>query len=487
MEFSFQFRAGQAQRLAPEQPMKLLLLGNFGGARQDVAALAERRPRKVDIDNLDAVLAHFAPCLELELAQFGGALQINFSSFDDFHPDNLYDNLPLFANLRATRARLLNPATFAAAATELGAPPPSAAPAPAGQAQPVSDFAALLGRSAAPPQAAAGSLGQLDALIRNAVAPHIVQAHDPSMYLAAVDDAAASLMRAILHHPQFQALEALWRGVHFLITNLNLDDGLQLHLLQAGQEETAADLRNAGTELSRAALYRTLVEAPRQGADGTPWALLLSDWRFGPDALDVHHLAAFGAIAAAAGAPLLAAAKPELLGAQSLAQQADGRDWGALDAESAARWQALRSAPQAAWIGLCLPRLLQRLPYGKASDPVSRFTFEENVMQHQEFLWGSGAFAPALLLAQAWLEDGWEMQTPTQLEIGDLPAYTWREEGEARLLPAAEACLSEQAADRMLQAGVMPLHSYKNRNAVRLLRLQSMASPACALRGRWGA
>ncbi len=78
------------------------------------------------------------------------------------------------------------------------------------------------------------------------------------------------------------------------------------------------------------------------------------------------------------------------------------------------------------------------------------------------------------------------MQPGDVLQIGDLPAHTYQVDGETQLQPCAEVCLTERAAESILSRGLMPLMSYKNRNAVRLIRWQSLADPAAALAGPWG-
>jgi type VI secretion system protein ImpC len=45
--------------------------------------------------------------------------------------------------------------------------------------------------------------------------------------------------------------------------------------------------------------------------------------------------------------------------------------------------------------------------------------------------------------------------------------------------------MGEAAADAISRQGLMPVMSYRNRNAVRLLRWQSVAEPARALQGVW--
>ena len=150
-----------------------------------------------------------------------------------------------------------------------------------------------------------------------------------------------------------------------------------------------------------------------------------------------------------------------------------------------------RSAPQRAraQIGLVAPRLQLRRPYGRATDPVERFSFEEQpdgTPLHDTLVWGSGALAVALLVGEAFTENGWDLAPGQATDVADLPTLTFRHDGEAQLQPCAEAWIGEHAGQALLAAGVMPLLSHRQRAAVRLLRMQSIAEPAAMLAGGWG-
>ena len=71
----------------------------------------------------------------------------------------------------------------------------------------------------------------------------------------------------------------------------------------------------------------------------------------------------------------------------------------------------MRAQPDAAWLGLALPRFLLRLPYGKKTDRCERFDFEElpDDPLHEHYLWGSPALACAVLLGVSFGRDGWNM------------------------------------------------------------------------------
>jgi type VI secretion system protein ImpC len=70
-------------------------------------------------------------------------------------------------------------------------------------------------------------------------------------------------------------------------------------------------------------------------------------------------------------------------------------------------------------------------------------------------------------------------------EIGGLPVHTYKSDGETQMTPCAECWMGERLAARFLTRGIMPLASIKGRDAVRLIRLQSVGAPVSGLRARW--
>jgi type VI secretion system protein ImpC len=195
-------------------------------------------------------------------------------------------------------------------------------------------------------------------------------------------------------------------------------------------------------------------------------------------------LADLGAIAADAAVPLLATAAPSLLGRERLEERADPRGWMIPDPAIAEQWSDLRRSPVARWIGLALPRVLLRLPYGAATEAIESFGFEEVAGEHESLLWGHPGLACVEAIARSSMgsDDGAHVMD-TELEVGDLPAYVAEVDGEKRLTPGAEYLLSLQACDAMLRHGFIPLLSYRDRNAVRIARIQSIANPPAPLSG----
>lgn len=507
IEFEFTTRSSGSRGPRPGAgPMRILVLGDFSGRGPDggsaeQAAIAQRKLHPVDLDSLDQVLGRIAPELTLKLAASLEA-RVAVSEMDDFHPDTLFRRVTLFTELGELRTRLHHRDTYPEAAAELRTMLSLQAPAaPAGErAAPVADNVAaendaatlerLLGRPAGgSSQAGKSARSAVDSLIGAAVREHIVPEADAGqqVYFDAADQALGDLMRQVLHHPGFQALEALWRGIGFLVSRLELDENLQLVLLDVSQDELRQDARQAGGELEQTELYRLLVEQESQVPGTDPWSLIIGQYRFDDSEDDIRLLAALGNIAEHAGGPFLAQADASLLGCDSLAGTPNPRDWTSADTDGQQRWDTLRASPAAPWLGLALPRLLLRLPYGPDTDEIDSFAFQEvaDAPDRQQFLWGNPALGCAVLIGQAFTERGWQMTPGDARDIGDLPAYTYLADGERQLLPCAEVYLTETVADRILAQGLMPMVSLRNTATVRLLRFQSIAAPNQALAGPW--
>ncbi|HEY1207391.1 MAG: type VI secretion system contractile sheath large subunit [Bryobacteraceae bacterium] len=462
----------QAQRLEPETPFRVLILGDFSGrANRGVfeTRAGTRRAVRIDRDSFDAVFEKLRPELLFPLAGSPSpALAIRFKELDDFHPDRLFERVDVFQALRELREKLSDSATFAAAAAALRpaeAPPPPAAPAKITLDDLLDDSN---GGSAGPARA----LDDWSAMLHELVAPHLVPGADPRQVelIARVDAATSEAMRALLHQPAFQELEAAWQALFFLVRRLETGPELKLYLLDVSKAELAAELETARDDLRHSELWRMVVEESVGTLGGQPWAILAGSYSFSQSPGDLKLLARLGAIAREAGAPFLAATSPRML-----------------ENITAGAFSQIRKLPQAPWIGLALPRFLLRLPYGKDTAPVELFAFEEfgPAPEHESYLWGNPAFACVYLLGEAFRQAGWDMQPGLAREIDGLPLHVYKEDGESKVKPCAEVLMTEEGAEALLENGVMPLASIRDRDAVRLIRFQSIADPLAPLAGRW--
>lgn len=503
MEFQFMLpkSAPTPKPRDTDAPLRILIMADFSGrSHQPLPAvsadLANRPLLAVDVDNFNAVMARLAPKLSLPLGVEGMAIPIGFNQIDDFHPDALYQRLELFQALRHSRARLSNPASFAAAVAELCPPPMVDTAQSAPTAAPEGDSALLerlLGRAPATPtskprpQPSTSGLTAIQGLLQTAVQAHIVHtdSRQPA-WVAAVDAAIGDQMRAILHQSAFQALEATWRSLQGLIANLD-SDTLRVFLLDVTQQELLQDLYAAEGNLQATSLYSRLIDRNVRAAGGEPWSVLVGDYCFGAGAEDIALLAALGSLAAHAGGPFLAAADPTGLGCDSVEQLADPAQWTPLPSAIEQNWRQLRASVVAPWLGLALPRVLLRLPYGRKADPVESFAFEEmpGGRDPSAYLWGNPAWVCARLITATFAENGWDFSPGDVLELDNCPAHIYEEDGERVMQPATEVLLGERAMSAILERGVMPLLGQRQRNVARLARFQSLTAPPTALAGAW--
>ena len=468
-EFDLAPRRQTQRMLDDEAPFRILVVGDFAGAAATRVPLEQRKALSVDIDNLDARFARIAPKLAFDLA--GESVEIDFDSLEDFHPDRLFTRLPFFEPVRQLRAGLSDPQRYK-----------SKPEAP--QADAESDIERLLGRK---PQAVPNTFGPgMQAWLRELVAPHVVPAQGAEQERLAreADEVAGTMLRALLHLPEFQALEASWRGLESLVRSSG-DECVRVAILDISAEELARDVEAAANG-QRSTLVEQICGVPDAGADAEPWSLLVFDGRF--DAVDasLQRLAVLGALAQRVGAPLIAEGAVSLLGARR-SHLGEPSGWMSPDSDALAGWQSLRRSRQAPWIGLALPRVIARLPYGPATDPIASFPFEEMTSppDHDDYLWSNPAYALAQLLVRAFEDEGWQMDPTAYLDIDDLPSHCFKHDGEVVQQPCAEVLFGEATGEAMLARGLMPLMSYRNRNAARLLRWQSIAEPLAALRSAW--
>ncbi len=505
-ESSFQFgNVGSARPLDPQQPMRIVVMGNFSGRAGVSGSLAEKKFQRVDIDNFEDVLEKIAPTAAVRLSDHcDGVIEIGIGELDHFHPDSLYRNVPIFHELRQLRKRLMDPKSFSAAVADLSqalslqtakeSEEAEKEAAAATESKPVagdeSDSDTLervLGQSAKSVDTTGPRSPQLDiqSLINQIVAPYIEPKPDPRQdeYIGHADAAIAGQMRTILHDRSFQDLEAAWLGLNFLVSQVAQSEEVQVFIWDVTKSELLEAGESPSEQLEDSLLFRRLVTDREQ----VPFSLLVCNETFSHELNDLILLTRLGAIGANSGGPVLAAASPQLVGCQAWTDEIPKP--AAEPSRQEADWESIRKSAAARWIGLSGPRFLLRLPYGASTSSVDAFDFEEiddPITDHESLLWGTPSLFVATLLATSFLESGWEMTPGDLQEIGDLPALTYKDEdGEVHLKACAEVFLSERVAEQVLDQGVMPLMSFKNRNAARVLRVQSVSSPPSALAGPW--
>jgi type VI secretion system protein ImpC len=496
-------------RPGDDSSFRVALLGDWSGrANRGLSAsgaeLAHWRPLLVDRDNLDEVMARLGVKLSLLMAG-RSSLTLDFNKLEDFHPDQIFERAEIFQALRETRMRLSNAKTFAQAAEEVRTwlDRSESEPTPA-QKQGTESGNALVsgdnlldqvlemsgGAPATQPQRERLS-PDLRSFVQEVVRPYLLpDESEQESLVAAVDKAIGEQMRVILHNSDFQALEAAWRSLDFLVSRLETGTQLKLFLLDISFDELQAGLL-ADEPIQSTGIYKLLVENTVETFGGEPWAVLVGNYFFDFNAKAAQLLNRLSVIAKNATAPFVAAATSRVVGCESLVELQDPRDWHLVsDTESRIGWDELRKLLTARYLGLALPRFLLRLPYGSQTEAAEQFSFEEMPQasdeQHESYLWANPAFAVAYLLAESYLQSGWDLRPGECQEIEGLPIHVYTALGETRIKPCAEVTMNMRVAERIIEQGAMPLITIKDTGTIRLGMFQSLALPATNLAGRWG-
>ncbi len=486
LEGMFTFETG-ATPSAEEPPFHVLFVGNWSGDGAK-PGLEARRPIMIDRDNFDSVMERLGVSLELDLG--GGAISLRLNEIEDFGPDNLFRNLPIFAELRDVRKRLRSVDSFDEAAAEVRSwfktDENEAEPAPAPVAEtPKYSLDDILSGT----EARRAEESDLSRLISKVVEPYLVKVdeNEQSKLVAGVDSAISNLMRSILHHPSFRALEAAWRGLFFAVRRIETDVDLKLYVLELTKDELSDNLKDANS-LAETVLFREVIRERLEMPGADPFTLICADYSFGANVEDAATLMRIGRIARAADVSFVAQMRPEMFGMDSFAKLPEPSAFVIREETNEAKlWAAVRAVPEAGFLGLCPMRFLARVPYGADSDPAETFEFEEftGKVAHDQFVWANPSFVCAVLLAQSYRAYGWDMGDALIRDLDRLPIFHYLDDGEKKMKPCAETLMTEAISEKLLENGLMPLISFKDSDRVRIASYRSAASPAASLGGRW--
>ncbi len=284
-----------------------------------------------------------------------------------------------------------------------------------------------------------------------------------SARIADIDRLLSAQLNTIMHAPEFQKLEGSWRGLHYLVMQSETSVMLKLRVLNISKKELGKDLEKAA-EFDQSALFKKVYEEEYGTFGGAPYGALVGDYEFGRHPQDIALLEKISNVAAAAHAPFLSAADPGLMGLESFTDLPNPRDLAKkFETPDYAKWKSFRESDDSRYVGLALPRVLMRLPYGPDTVPVETFNFKEDVdgTDHSKYLWGNAAYAMATRLTDSFAKYGW-CATIRGVEGGGkvegLPTHTFStDDGEIAMKCPTEIAITDRREKELSDLGFMPL------------------------------
>lgn len=288
--------------------------------------------------------------------------------------------------------------------------------------------------------------------------------------VAEIDKILSDQLNAILHHPEFQALEGSWRGLHDMVYGTETSSRLKLRLLNVSKKELLKDLESA-VDHDMSVLFKHIYEAEYGTFGGHPYSLLIGDYEFGRAPQDMALLERISKVAAAAHAPFLAAAAPSMFDMASFTELGVPRDLSKIfESAELASWRSFRDSEDSRYVALVLPRYTARLPYGDGGEPVESFNYQEDVdgTDHSKYLWANSAYQLGLRITDAFAQHGWSTAirgVEGGGKVGGIRAHAYKTaEGDVALKCPTEVTITDRREKELNDLGFIAIVNAKGEN-----------------------
>ena len=297
--------------------------------------------------------------------------------------------------------------------------------------------------------------------------------------IAEIDRLLSLQLNEIIHHEDFQKLEGSWRGVHYLIKNTLTSTSLKIRMMSVSKKELLKDFERA-LEFDQATMFKKIYEDEYGTFGGAPFGALIGDYEFGNHPQDMALLEKISQVAAAAHAPFFSAASAGMFGWDEFSDMNEVRDISKIfDRTEYMKWRSFRESEDSRYVGLTLPHVLGREPYGAATRPTETFNFEEDVdgTDHKKYLWSNAAYALGTRLTESFAMHGWCV-TIRGIEGGGLveglPTHTFAtDEGEIAMKCPTEVAITDRREKEFADNGFIPLVHCKGTDYAAFFAVQS--------------
>ncbi len=300
-------------------------------------------------------------------------------------------------------------------------------------------------------------------------------------FIAEIDVKLSAQLDAILHHPKVQQLESAWRSLKFLVDRTDFRENIKIEIMNASKEDLLTDFEDS-PEVPKSGLYKIAYTAEYGQFGGKPYGNIIANYDFGPGPQDIKLLQYVAAVSAMSHAPFIAAAGPQFFGAESFNELPNLKDLHSIfESPQYTKWQSFRESEDARYVGLTAPRFLLRLPYGRDTQPIKSFNYEEDVSaSHDHYLWGNTAFAFASRLTDSFAKYRWCSNIIGPMGGGtveDLPLHQFEAMGATQTKIPTEVLISERREFELAEEGFMALTMRKGSDNACFFSANSVQKP----------
>jgi len=226
-------------------------------------------------------------------------------------------------------------------------------------------------------------------------------------HIAAIDSRVGEQLDEILHHPDFQRLEASWRSLYQFVANSDTGQYLKIQVLSVSRDELRKDLVNA-KKIDETELFKRIYNRGLGKLRGQPLGMLVGDFEFGPSKNDIDLLDRLGQLAFRAQAPFVAAASPQMFESEKfdlLEHQVNLHN--VMEKPTNAMWRGLREKEHSKFLGLVMPHVLVRAPHEVVGPQGLEYREQVAGDDNSKYLWGNAAYSFAGRVTDAFAKHGW--------------------------------------------------------------------------------
>lgn len=299
--------------------------------------------------------------------------------------------------------------------------------------------------------------------------------------IAQLDTLISAQLNEVMHAPEFQRLEAAWRGLQYLVEQTPSTTNLKIKVLNVSKKELHEDLRR--NDFDQSNLWKKVYEEEFGVFGGHPFGMLVGDYEFGNGPQDLDLLERLATVAGNAHTPFISSAAPKMFGLESYTELGSPKSIASIfEGQEYAKWRSFRESEHSRLVGLTAPRMLLRLPYTADDGMSESFNFSEEVASnHEQYLWGNSAYAFATRVTNSFSDYGW-CTTIRGVESGGLveglPTHTFRTDaGDVAMKCPTEIAISDRREKELADAGFISLVHCKGRDFAAFFGAQSVNQP----------
>lgn len=183
-------------------------------------------------------------------------------------------------------------------------------------------------------------------------------------HIAELDFQISRQLDEVMHSDEFQKTESVWRGLKSLVDKTDFRQNVKIEILDLSKDELRQDFEDS-PEIIQSGLYRQTYTMEYDTPGGEPIAAVISAYEFDASAQDVALMRNISKVSAAAHMPFIGSAGPAFFLKENMEQVAAIKDIGNyFDRAEYIKWKSFRETDDSRYLGLVMPRVLGRLPYG---------------------------------------------------------------------------------------------------------------------------